>query len=144
VEDTQHLLHYMQHAKLSFFLSPMRRTGLLSWLVVLSLFIAVLAGTGHLEGATTSASDVSASGSLKHGDQIFHQRCVACHNKQPGDSSPFGPPNLFDLLRHSSSLSPKQAETIIEQGKGNMPAFGSVLSKSDIRSIIAYLRAKPN
>jgi mono/diheme cytochrome c family protein len=88
-------------------------------------------------------SGVSSSASLKHGDQIFHQRCSTCHNKQPGDSSPFGPPNLYDIFRHSSSLSVKQAETIITQGKGAMPAFGTMLSRSDIRSVIGYLRGKP-
>lgn len=96
----------------------------------------------QLRGASPGASDAS-SPSPKHGDQIFHQRCVVCHNKQPGDTTPFGPPNLYEVFRQPSPLTSKQAETIITQGKGAMPAFGSILSKSDIHSVIAYLRAKP-
>jgi mono/diheme cytochrome c family protein len=78
---------------------------------------------------------------VKNGDAIYHQRCVRCHNKQPGDTTPFGPPNLYSVFRGPSALSATQAKTIIAHGKGAMPAFGSTLSKGDIGDVIAYLKA---
>jgi mono/diheme cytochrome c family protein len=115
---------------------------LLPRLIVFSIAsMLFLLWTVELSGQSP-ASDSSSSAGAKHGDQIFHQRCATCHNKQPGDTAPFGPPNLYDVFR-SSSLSEKQAETIILQGKGAMPAFNGILSRSDIRSVISYLRKKP-
>jgi mono/diheme cytochrome c family protein len=82
------------------------------------------------------------SGRAKQGAAIFRQRCAACHNKQPGDTSPFGPPNLNGIFRGSSPLTTKQAVSIIENGKSPMPAFGTVLTRSDVDNVIAYLRTR--
>ena len=75
------------------------------------------------------------------GSQIFHARCIACHNKQRGDNSPFGPPNLYIAFK-TKAVTPTQAQEIITHGKGQiMPSFAKVLSKSDIQNVIAYLQA---
>jgi mono/diheme cytochrome c family protein len=92
------------------------------------------------EGAPTE-SDNNASGPVKNGDEIFHQRCVVCHNQKPGDLLPFGPPNLYTAIR-GGAITPQQAETIIFEGKGNMPPFRNVLSKDDVRCVIAYLKKR--
>jgi mono/diheme cytochrome c family protein len=120
--------------------SPCRRTGVFAGAVICCL-AAMLLLTAKPSGASP-ASDLSTPDTVKHGNEIFHQRCALCHTQQPGQSLPFGPPNLYDVFRGPSPLSPRQAETIIVQGKGGMPAFGTVLSRSDIRCVIAYLRAK--
>ena len=72
------------------------------------------------------------------GAQVFHARCISCHDKQPGDDSPFGPPNLFSEFK-KKAITHSQAETIIVHGKGPMPPFGAVLSKTEIQSVIEYL-----
>lgn len=76
----------------------------------------------------------------KRGKAIFQQRCIACHNKLPGQSAPFGPPNLYGIFKGPSAITTKQAEEIITHGKGAMPAWGTVLTHSDIEAVIAYLR----
>lgn len=109
-------------------------------------FVAILFLTMSLAGssqekfisADTAKSTVSPGGSKK-GDQIFHTRCLICHNKQPDDKSPFGPPNLFQAFK-TKAISQPQAEQIITKGKGQMPAFGTILSKGDVQSVIAYLK----
>lgn len=78
--------------------------------------------------------------SAKQGEQIFHQRCIVCHNKQPNDMTPFGPPNLYKAFR-GHSLTPSQAATIIMNGKGQMPPFKGTLTRPEIESVIAYLRS---
>lgn len=87
------------------------------------------------------AADAPAAPSPKQGDQIFHQRCIVCHNKQPDDTTPFGPPNLYKVFR-SHALTTAQAETIITNGRGQMPSFKTILTKPEIRSVISYLRSR--
>lgn len=92
----------------------------------------------------SGASHPALDGNAKRGGALFHQHCIVCHNKLPGDTSPFGPPNLHGIFRASSpiKLTPAQATTIITDGKGNMPAFGKKLTKGEIRCLIAYLKAQ--
>ena len=96
---------------------------------------------GSLGASQAAASPQAAS--AKHGAAIFQQRCVACHNKKPDDDAPFGPPNLYTAFHRTPPLTAQEAETIVHDGKGNMPAFGSILSSAEIRSVITYLRTRP-
>jgi mono/diheme cytochrome c family protein len=88
------------------------------------------------------AVEPDAAPAVKQGKDIFNTRCIVCHNKQPGDTTPFGPPNLYTVFRGHPPLSTAQAETIVINGKGQMPSFKTVLSKTEIRSVIAYLRSR--
>jgi mono/diheme cytochrome c family protein len=88
-----------------------------------------------------AGEESSASASAKRGDTLFNRRCVSCHNKQPGDTSPFGPPNLYDLIRNKK-LTAAQAARIIHGGKGQMPSFGKTISDDQIKDIIAYLKTR--
>lgn len=76
----------------------------------------------------------------KRGEIVFQQHCINCHNKQPGDTMPFGPPNLHGIFSGPSALTTKQAEDVVVRGKGTMPGWGTVLMHSDIDDVVAYLR----
>lgn len=76
----------------------------------------------------------------KNGRALFQQSCAGCHNKQPGDTTPFGPPNLHGIFQ-KKVLTPTQARKIIRHGKGGMPSFGS-LRDSQIDSLLAYLKTQ--
>lgn len=110
-------------------------TGRLMGLLLAGCLIQGLAGSVEAAAASTS-------GSAKQGAEIFQKRCVACHNKQRGDDTPFGPPNLYTVFHRTPPISEHEAETTIHDGKGNMPAFGSILTQGEIRSVIAYLRKR--
>lgn len=115
-----------------------------AWAAVSPLLVGSLLVISFLQ-ASMGASDAAASppsASAKHGAVIFQKRCAACHNKQPGDDAPFGPPNLYTAFHRDPPLSLQEAETIIHDGKGNMPAFGNILTPGEIRSVIAYLRTR--
>lgn len=77
---------------------------------------------------------------VKSGKMLFQRDCAGCHNKQPGDTSPFGPPNLHGVFQHKV-LTSAEARNIIRHGKGSMPPFGS-LSDSQLDHLLAYLRAQ--
>ena len=80
------------------------------------------------------------------GAAIFQQNCVSCHNKQPDDSTPFGPPNLHGIFSSKPMVSPPvtvaQATDTIKNGKAPMPAFGSILTEAQINDLIAYLKVQ--
>lgn len=82
----------------------------------------------------------------KRGAAIFQQNCVSCHNKQPNDSTPFGPPNLHGIFSSkpmvTPPVTPAQATDVIKNGKAPMPAFGSTLTEAQINDLIAYLKAQ--
>lgn len=115
------------------------RGGALSWLSALAVTATLLIFAGTASAA--SGGGKSAHEKARQGEAIFHQRCLMCHNKQPGDTTPFGPPNLNGIFDGPTALKPQEAATIITNGKGRMPAFGQVLTRSDISAVIAYLKA---
>jgi len=86
------------------------------------------------------------------GKRIFYQQCVWCH----ADATPAGPSNRSNvtpsppLINDGSILNVESDENIQNTialggsavGKSAMmPPYGKVLSKDEIRSVIAYIRA---
>lgn len=93
----------------------------------------VLAGGLAFAGSHPNAA-------VRQGKALFQQKCAGCHNKQPGDTNPFGPPNLHGIFQHKV-LTPAEAHHIIRHGKGSMPPFES-LSDSQIDHLLAYLKTQ--
>jgi mono/diheme cytochrome c family protein len=106
-------------------------------IVSFALFCVFTARSG-VQAAEKPASSARA----KHGETIFKAQCIGCHNKQVGDTSPFGPPNLHGILGANPVLTPQQTAETIKQGKGVMPAFGGKLNTSDINDVVAYLKTQ--
>jgi mono/diheme cytochrome c family protein len=105
----------------------------------------VIAGIGALSLACSTAATGTVHAAVNprvaQGDAIFHKQCINCHNKQPGDTSPFGPPNLHGVFHNKDlNITPVDAQTIITNGKGNMPTFGKTLTKAEIQSVVAFLK----
>lgn len=100
---------------------------------------AFMLGASNFRPSSAMAAE-SNSARVKQGEDVFKQKCVGCHNKQPGDNSPFGPPNLNGIFTGPTPLSTKKAEDIITNGTMTMPEFGKVLSKNDIDDVIAYIK----
>lgn len=82
----------------------------------------------------------------KRGQAIFQQNCVSCHNKQPDDTAPFGPPNLHGMFSSKPlihpALTPAQAADFIKKGAAPMPAFGGILTPAQINDLLAYLKVQ--
>ncbi len=110
---------------------PAMARGVLIWMAGVAFFSVL--GFGGDKNTQSSAS-------IKRGDLLFHQLCVSCHNKQPGDDYPFGPPNLYDVLRRKEITS-SQASEVIRHGRAQMPPFGSRITDGQISDLIGYLEA---
>jgi mono/diheme cytochrome c family protein len=100
----------------------------------------------NLIGFADTATPPAMNAKAKRGAAVFQQNCVSCHNKQPGDSTPFGPPNLHGIFSSkpmvTPPITPAQATDVIKKGKTPMPAFGSLLTEAQISDLIAYLKAQ--
>jgi mono/diheme cytochrome c family protein len=79
---------------------------------------------------------------IGEGEKVYQQRCIACHNKAAGDTSPFGAPNLHGIFKGPSAITSAEAREIIIKGKNTMPGWGTVLTPGEISSVIAYLRTQ--
>jgi mono/diheme cytochrome c family protein len=123
--------------------------GLLSQRVRLGVGILVTAGAliaTNLIGYADTGKPPVMTAKAKRGAVIFQQNCVSCHNKQPDDATPFGPPNLHGLFSSKPfvhpALTPAQAEAFIKKGAAPMPAFGGILTEAQLADLIAYLKAQ--
>ncbi len=112
-------------------------------LTAAAVFVAgSLPGIGNVQ-ASPGVAATSMHSRVKRGEEVFGQRCVLCHNQQPGEASVAGgPPNLHGVFRGHSPLTTKQAKQIIMNGKGAMPGWANVLTGSDINDVIAYLKTQ--
>ena len=71
----------------------------------------------------------------------YKTNCVSCHG-QDGRGSPVGK-SLHVADFHSAQVqqqSDAQLAGVIAEGRGNMPAFGSRLSKDQIDALVTYIR----
>jgi mono/diheme cytochrome c family protein len=112
-------------------------------LAVCFLATAGALAVGNVIGFADTAKPVM-NAKAKRGAAVFQQNCVSCHNKQPDDSTPFGPPNLHGIFSSKPMVTPPitQAQAIetIKNGKAPMPAFSSILTEAQINDLIAYLK----
>ena|ERR1700761_6367953 len=107
--------------------------------------LGMLVAAGVVIGSADTAKPAM-NAKAKRGAEVFQQNCVSCHNKQPGDTTPFGPPNLHGIFSSkplvNPPITPAQATETIKKGLPPMPAFGTILSDAQISDVIAYLKAQ--
>ena len=101
-----------------------------------SLF-ATLTGAVILGKQSRRGESKSVNAEINEGRQIFVKHCAECHGFDArGDEGS----DLHNLGGRDALL-----RQIITGGvKGEMPAYGSVLSESDVRALIIYLRSLKN
>jgi mono/diheme cytochrome c family protein len=107
--------------------------------------LGILVVAGAVIGFADTAKPAM-NAKAKRGAEVFQQNCASCHNKQPGDTTPFGPPNLHGIFGSkplvTPPITPAQATETIKKGLPPMPAFGSILTDAQISDVIAYLKAQ--
>ena len=115
-------------------------------LTMCGLFTAGAIIATSLVGFADTPAKPIINAKAKRGSAIFQQNCVSCHNKQPDDTTPFGPPNLHGIFGKKplvpTPVTPAQATDIIKKGIAPMPAFGSILTEAQIGDLIAYLKTQ--
>ena len=72
----------------------------------------------------------------------FDAKCSMCHGKDGSGNTPMGKNMKVPDLRSKAVQSKSDAALadVITKGKGVMPAYGSQLSKSEIKQMVTYVR----
>ncbi len=90
---------------------------------------------GSSASTSTSSGGSSSTGvSLKAGMSVFQSTCAGCHTLAAAGSTGTVGPNL-DQLKPNDALVIHQ----VTNGGGGMPAFGSTLSQTQIKSVALYV-----
>jgi mono/diheme cytochrome c family protein len=102
-------------------------------LLARTLAIATFLGAAAWPGFGQAANNSAAS--------TYKTNCVSCHG-QDGRGSPVGK-SLHTADFHSAQVqqqSDAQLAGVVAEGRGNMPAFGTRLSKDQIDALVKYIR----
>jgi len=126
--------------------SPIRRP----WSVVIVVFILTMVGTFWYEGVKSpwspnfGAKPLSAQvvgnvgpNAIAGASLFFKKGCIYCHSIS-GDGGHRGP----DLTKVADRLNNYQMTIRIVNGGGNMPAFGSSLTKNELTEILDFLNTR--
>jgi mono/diheme cytochrome c family protein len=99
-----------------------------------AIFVFLFLATA-IPPALTSQKSVPQT--VANGKRIFNQSCAACHDTL-GTTAKSGP-GLKNYYHHQPRPADDTVRSIIQQGKGKMPAF-STLNKLQNDDLVAYLK----
>src|SRR5712671_6381978 len=76
------------------------------------------------------------------GASVFSAKCVSCHAKDGSGNTPVGKSLQAADLRSLEVQKKSDAELTesVSEGKGNMPAFKTLLSEDELHSVLGYVR----
>jgi cytochrome c6 len=95
------------------------------------MMVLSLACTAPVEG---QSGDKSAS--------TFKAKCAVCHgNGGKGDSPAGRSLGAADLTKVAAAKSPAELKTLIQNGKGKMPAYGKSLKPEEIDAMVTYIKS---
>jgi mono/diheme cytochrome c family protein len=102
---------------------------LLTPLLAIAIFVGAVVSAGVGQSANNSVAST------------YKTNCVSCHGPD-GRGSAVGK-SLHTADFHSAQVqqqSDTQLAGVIAEGRGNMPAFGTRLSKDQINALVKYIR----
>ena len=76
------------------------------------------------------------------GANVYKAKCLTCHAKDGSGNTPVGKSLQSADLRSPEVQKKSDAELTesISEGKGNMPAFKTLLSEDEVHSVLGYVR----
>ena len=104
-------------------------------ITVIGMLVAVVPFVAALPGPPEGA-DPSA------GATVFKAKCVTCHASDGSGNTAVGKSLKSADLRSAEVQKKSDAELTqsVAEGKGNMPAFKTILSEDELHAAIAYVR----
>jgi mono/diheme cytochrome c family protein len=90
-------------------------------------------------GLVLAVPSYAAEGS---GANVFKAKCVTCHGQDGSGNTPVGKSLQVADLRSQEVQKKSDAELTqsVSEGKGNMPAFKTILSEDEIHTVLKYVR----
>ena len=81
---------------------------------------------------------------LAHAKSVFQQRCARCHGPDGQGLTVLGSmlkiPNFTDRAWWRDEVTNRRLISSVTTGKNEMPAFGKKLTRTEISSLVAYVR----
>jgi mono/diheme cytochrome c family protein len=95
--------------------------------------------------ADTGMGASAAGGDVAAGERIYKQRCVLCHGAEgkgdgPGAAALNPKPRNHTDAAYMSTQTDEQLLHSIRDGKGQMPAWGKIMTEEEMHSVLAYIR----
>lgn len=79
---------------------------------------------------------------MERGARIFIRTCSSCHGVD-GSAGALArmnpPPRDLSLPEFHAQTTPEQLTQVVRLGKGQMPAFGGLMSREDIDAVVGFL-----
>ncbi len=77
------------------------------------------------------------------GADLYASKCASCHGKDGSGNTPMGKNLKLKDLGSSDVQKASDADlkTVIEKGKGKMPAYGSKLSSAQVDDVVKHIRS---
>jgi mono/diheme cytochrome c family protein len=101
----------------------------------------LFAGCERLRGPSTGPS--AASGNLEEGKRLYLTACASCHGVN-GSGELLRPmyPKLGDLgsAELQGRLDDAELTALIASGREKMPGFGTIYSRDQLASLVAFVR----
>ena len=74
---------------------------------------------------------------------LYKQKCAACHGADGKGDTPAGKSMKVRSFADPdvAKMSDDELASVIESGKGKMPAYGKSLKADEIKSLVAYIRS---
>lgn len=96
--------------------------------VILAAAIGMSSTTGKSEDTSTT---------------VYKQKCAACHGADGKGETPMGKANKLRDLGSADVQKQSDADltTIIENGRGKMPAYGKSLKPDQVKELVTYIRS---
>jgi mono/diheme cytochrome c family protein len=88
-----------------------------------------------LTATVASAQDRAA---IEAGAALYSEHCATCHGERM-----VNPGSAFDLRKLTAAERPR-FETAVNDGKGQMPAWGGQFTPEEIDQLWAYIRSRAN
>ena len=95
---------------------------------------------------TTDTTAEKAMDPLVLGNQVYQQRCALCHGPEGKGDGPAAaglnpkPRNHTDG-KYMNSRTDAQLLEVIHHGKGAMPAWGGILTETEINAVLKHVRS---
>jgi mono/diheme cytochrome c family protein len=102
-------------------------------LIIGSYGMAEMIKKGKEEQKKEVMDEATSNGEVLSGEEIYTINCIRCHGED-GDLGASGASALS-----TSTLSVADKKVLVRNGKGNMTAFGNVLTDSQINSVVDYI-----
>ena len=105
----------------------------------LRVVLVLVAGLPLVALPSYTAAEGQDSGS---GASVFKAKCVSCHGADGSGNTPVGKSLQVADLRSPEVQKKSDAELAesVSEGKGNMPAFKTILSEDEIHAVLKYVR----